>query len=167
MRISVALLLLPLLGAAFLFGCANRERHEVLAKAVKKTAARLCREPSKEGGGCNADCRLMWQAKEARQSILAAKELSQLPKIEDAKTEALLVGLRGAAREVLSKLEKSCPVPIGPDEPVTDAIRACEAAGSAAEAETAKQRRLFGELVHDVDERVGVEIKGGVEGCVF
>jgi hypothetical protein len=163
MRISAALLV----GAAFFLGCANRERHEVLAKAVKNTAVRLCRGPSKEGGGCNADCQVMGRAKEARQSILAAQELSRLPKIEDPETEARLVGLRGAAREVLTKLERACPAPIGPDEPLTDAIRDCAAASRAADAETAKLRRLFTEFVHDVDDRVGVQIKGGGEDCGF
>lgn len=139
----------------------------MLAKAVKNTAVRLCRGPSKEGGGCNADCQVMGRAKEARQSILAAQELSRLPKIEDPETEARLVGLRGAAREVLTKLERACPAPIGPDEPLTDAIRDCAAASRAADAETAKLRRLFTEFVHDVDDRVGVQIKGGGEDCGF
>src|SRR5688572_26339785 len=107
MRIPAALLV----GAAFFLGCANRERHEVLAKAVKKPAAHLCQSWSKEGGGCNADCLVLARAREARQSLLAAKQLSRLPKIDDPKTEALLVGLRAAAAAVSEKLEKGCPVP--------------------------------------------------------
>lgn len=161
MRIPVGLLF----GAAFLLGCANRERHEALAKAAKKASAHLCESWSKEGGGCNADCLLRGRARHARQSLLAAKELSQLPKIEDPETEALLVGLRAAAAAVTAKLEAACPVPIGPSEPLTDAIRACEAAAGAASSETEKQRRLFAEFAHDVDERVGVEIKDGIAGC--
>jgi hypothetical protein len=134
---------------------------------VKKTAARLCQNPSsnKEGGGCNADCRVMVRAKLARQSILAARELSQLPKIEDPETEALLAGLRGAARGVLAKLEAACPTPIGPDEPLTDAIRACAQAAGTAEGEMSKQQRLFEEFADDVDDRVGVQIKIASEDC--
>ncbi|MDQ2644341.1 MAG: hypothetical protein M3020_11035 [Myxococcota bacterium] len=163
MRIPVALLV----SAAFLLGCENRERHQALAKDVKKTAARLCQNPSsnKEGGGCNADCRVMVRAKAARQSILAAKELARLPKIEDPETETLLVGLRGAARDVLEKLESACPVPIVPDEPLTDAIRACARAAGAAEAGMAKQRRLFEAFADDVEDRVGVQIKVASEDC--
>lgn len=163
MRIPVALLV----SAAFLLGCENRERHQALAKAVRKTAARLCQNPSsnKEGGGCNADCRVMVRAKAARQALLAAKELSQLQRIDDSETEALLVGLRGAARDVLEKLETACPVPIGPDEPLTDAIRACARAAGDAEAEVSKQRRLFEELADDVEDRVGVQIKIASEDC--
>jgi len=161
MRTSAA----SFLGAALLFGCANRERHEVLAKAVEKPAARLCESWHKEGGGCNAECQVRTRAIEARNSLLASKVLAQLPKIEDPKTEALLVGLRAAAAAVSKKLGEACSAPIGSFEPLTDAIRACAAAADAAGGETSAQRRLFAELARDVGERVGVEIRDGIEGC--
>jgi hypothetical protein len=84
------------------------KEHESLARALSEPASILCRLESGEGGGCYRDCMLRNAAKNGFAFARASRLLQNLPRVQDANTEADLATVRDRAAEVARGFGPAC-----------------------------------------------------------